>query len=93
MTKNDETISVGGLYVVQGKDGFGCIMKVLAVDEIAVHLCLYANCFLEQPKDVDPAQLTLRSTNDPGGFGISHFPVAKEDFLQDNPLLIKVVPV
>ncbi len=93
MGRNDGAIPVGGLYVVQDKDGSWRVMKVLAADEFAVHLCLYANSFPEQPKDVDPAQLTLGGINDSGGFGIGHFPLAKEAFLQDNPVLVKVVPV
>ncbi len=68
-------------------------MKVLAVDEFAVHLRSYANKYSEQPKDIDPSKLTLGGLNDPAGFGIGHFPLAKEGFFEDSPLLIKVVPV
>lgn len=93
MAKDDTSIKVGGLYATQDKDGSWRVMKVLAVDEFAVHLRSYANEFPEQPKDVDPSELTLGGLNNPGGFGIGHFPVAKEGFFKDNPVLIKVVPV
>ena len=93
VAKVDKSIQVGGLYTTQDKDGSWRVMKVLAVDESAVHLRSYANKFPEQPKDVDPAKLTLGGLNDPAGFGIGHFPLAKEGFFKDNPVLIKVVPV
>src|SRR3954453_22305299 len=88
-----QPIQVGGLYATQDKDGSWRVTKVLAVDEDTVHLRSYANKFREQPKDVDPATLTLGSVNDTGGFGIGHFPVAKEGFFQEKRVLIKVVPV
>lgn len=91
--KDDKSIQVGGLYATQDKDGSWRVMKVLAVDEHAVHLRSYANKFPEQPRDVDRAKLTLGGLNDPAGFGIGHFPLAKEGFFNDNPVLIKVVPV
>jgi hypothetical protein len=86
-------IQVGGLYTTQEKDGTWRVMKVLTVDEHAVHLRSYANKFREQPKEVDPASLTLGGLNDPAGFGIGHFPLAKEGFWKDSPVLIKVEPV
>src|SRR5262245_16383441 len=91
--KDKKTIQVGGLYATQDKDGSWRVMKCLAMDEFAVHIRSYANKFPEQPKDIDPAKLTLGGLNDPAGFGIGHFPLAKEGFYTDNPVLIKVVPV
>lgn len=93
MSQARQSILVGGLYATKDKDGSWRVMKVLAVDDHAVHLRSYANKFPEQPKDVDPAKLTLGGVNDPGGFGIGHYPVAKEGFFNDNPVLLKVVPV
>ena len=93
VAQRNNAIQVGGLYATQDKDGSWRVMKVLAVDNSAVHLRSYANRFPQQPKDVDPAKLTLGSLNDPAGFGIGHFPLAKEGFLDDKPVLLKVVPV
>ena len=93
MPKGNKSIEVGGLYATQDKDGSWRVMKVLAVDQFAVHLRSYANKFPEHPKDVDPAKLTLGGLKDPAGFGIGHFPLAKESFFNDNPELIKIVPV
>jgi len=93
VAKDSKSIQVGGLYATQDKDGSWRVMKVLAVDDFAVHLRSYANKFPEQPKDVDPAKLSLGGLKDPAGFGIGHFPLAKEGFFKDNPVLIKVGPV
>jgi hypothetical protein len=93
VAKDKTSIQVGGIYATQDKDSSWRVMKVFAVDEFAVHLRSYANKFSEQPNDIDPAKLTLGGINDPGGFGIGHFPLAKEGFFKDNPVLIKVVPV
>ena len=91
--KDAAPIQAGGLYSTQDKDGSWRVMKALVVDEYSVHLRSYANKFPEQPKDIDPAKLTLGDLKDPAGFGIGHFPLAKEGFFEDNPVLIKVVPV
>ena len=93
VAKNGKTIQVGGLYATKDKDGLWRVTKALALDEHAVHLRSYANKFSEQPKESDLAKLTLGGLNDPVGFGIGHFPLAKEGFFHDNPVLIKVVPV
>jgi hypothetical protein len=68
-------------------------MKVLALDEHAVHLRSYANSFKDRPNDLDPSELSLGAVGDPAGFGIGHFPIGKEGFLNDQSVLIKVVPV
>lgn len=92
-SQTDQGIQVGGLYVSQDEDGSWRVTKVLAIDEHAVHLRRYANRFAEQPRDIDPNQLTLGGLNDPAGFGIGHFPVAKEGFSKQKRVLVKVVPV
>ncbi|HSZ56114.1 MAG TPA: hypothetical protein VK797_10660 [Tepidisphaeraceae bacterium] len=88
-----ESIQVGGLYATRADDGSWRVTKVLAMDEFAVHLRSYANKFAQQPTEVDPAKLTIGGLNDPAGFGVGHFPMAKQGFLAGNPMLIKVVPV
>lgn len=110
MTKDTRSIQVGGLYAIHDPDGSWRVIKVLAVDDFAVHLRSYANRFPEQPKDIDLAKLTMGidnaeaakaliaklisgDINDAAGFGIEHIPVAKEGFFNENPVLIKVVPV
>lgn len=93
LPKDNKPIQVGGLYATQDDDGSWRVVKVLALDGHAVHLRSYANKFQEQPKDIDPATLTLGGLKDPAGFGIGHFPVAKEGFFKEKRVLLKVVPV
>src|SRR5260221_12935242 len=80
MAHDNKSIQVGGLYATQDKDGAWRVMKVLAVDDNAVHLRSYANRLPVLPKDVDPAKLSLSGLDDPGRFGIGQFPIAKEGF-------------
>jgi hypothetical protein len=86
-------IVVGGLYATKNEDGSYGVMKVLAVDDFAVHLRTYANRFKELPTDIDPATLSLGSISGNGGFGIGHFPLAKEGFWRDQPEFLKETPV
>lgn len=90
---NAREITVGGLYASRDDDGKYRISKVLVVDEFAVHLRSYANRFDTLPQDLDPAVLSLGGIGDPDGFGIGHFPLAKEGFWNDNPVLIKKTAV
>ncbi len=91
-TGNDSSarmIVVGGLYASQNEDGTFGVMKVLAVDDFAVHLCSYKNKFQELPRDLDSSILSLGGISDPDGFGIGHFPLAKEGFWNGNPVFLK----
>jgi len=88
----EEPIKVGGLYAEAGEDGKWRVVKVLAVDQRAVHLRLYANTFDQQPTHLDPAQLSLGDASNRANIGIGHLPMAKSGFL-DTHALIKVVPI
>ena len=93
MSNNDREIVVGGLYATKNEDGTYGVMKVLVVDDFAVHLRSYANRFNELPSEIDPSVLTLGSISDGGGFGIGHFPLAKEGFWNDDPVYLKKTAV
>ncbi len=84
---------VGGLYAVPNQDGTWGVAKVLAVDNAVIHLRSYANKFAQQPTEAEIPELTMDSSDDSPGMGIGHFPLAREGFFADNPVLIKVVPV
>lgn len=86
-------ISVGGIYAVKDPDGTWRILKVLVVEPGTVHVRSYANKFREQPKDVDPATLTMGSFGSAAGMGIDHIPIDRDGFLKDRPVLLRVVPV
>lgn len=93
MSKNERDMVVGGLYGTKNEDGTYSVMKVLVVDDFAVHLRSYANRFEELPSDIDPSVLTLGSISDGGGFGIGHFPLAKEGFWNDDPVFLRKTTV
>ena len=90
---HDREFTVGNIYATLDDDGKYRISKVLAVDEFAVHLRTYANRFDQLDRELDPAVLSLGSIDDPGGFGIGHFPLAIEAFANDNPIFLKQVAV
>jgi hypothetical protein len=93
---------VGGLYAQATEDGF-VVLKVLALDAIAVHIRVYANKFDERPDHVDPGKLTLGRVDMerlgvdpdyvPTGFGVGHMPISHRSFGAGKPRLITVVPV
>jgi hypothetical protein len=83
-----EEVVVGGLYATRDKDGTYRIVKVLVVDEYAVHLRSYADRFKELPTQVSSSQLSLGGFGRPEGFGIGHFPLAREGFDREERVLV-----
>lgn len=86
-------IIVGGLYATPDENGMYRVTKVLVVDQSIVHLRSYKNKFNVIPYDINSSKLSLGSINDPEGFGIGHFPMAKEGFWISNPIFLKQEPV
>jgi hypothetical protein len=86
-------IVVGGLYAARDEDGTYRILKVLAVDGLAVHLRCYANRFKELPAQVSSSELSLGGLGSPEGLGIGHFPLAREAFGGEEYLLVGREPV
>ncbi len=68
-------IVVGGLYAIRDPDGTCRIVKVLVVDEFAVHLRRCANRFKELPDQVTSSGLSLGGLDSPEGpaLGISRW--------------------
>jgi hypothetical protein len=93
MSDQEHEIVVGGLYATKNNDGSYRVMKVLVVDDFAVHLRSYANRFEELPSDIDSSILTLGSIADDRGFGIGHFPWDKKGFWNDDPVFLKKTSV
>jgi hypothetical protein len=81
-------IIVGGLYATRDKDGSYRIVKVLVVDEFAVHLRSYATHFKELPAQVSSSQLSMGGLGSAEGFGIGHFPLAREGFEREERVLV-----
>jgi hypothetical protein len=83
-----EEIVVGDLYAPQDQDGTYRIVKVLVVDEFAVHLRSYANRFKERPSQVRSSELSMGQFVSPEGFGIGHFLVTREGFSLEGRVLL-----
>ena len=94
MSESREAV-VGGLYATRGEDGLYRILKVLGVDEFAIHLRLYVNRFAELPQQVRSADLslTMQESGPPTALGIGHFSLAHEGFWSDDPVLVGQEPV
>ena len=68
-------------------------MKVLVVDDEAVHIRVYKERFEHRPSAVDPDRLTLGSIDDTDGFGVGHLPLAREEFMRWEPELLGTAEV
>jgi hypothetical protein len=88
-----DDIVVGGLYAVRDQDGTYRIVKVLVVEELAVHLRSYANRFTKLPARVRSSDLSLGGIGRPEGLGIGHFPLAREAFQHEERILVGREPV
>ena len=73
-----EDIIVGGLYATREQDGLYRTVKVLVLDEHVVHLRSYATRFNELPGQIHSSKLSMGSLGNADGFGIGHFPIARE---------------
>ena len=83
-----DDIVVGGLYAMRDEDGRYRIVKVLVVDDVAVHLRSYADRFEMLPTELSSSQLSLGGVGRPEGMGIGHFPIAREGFAREEHILI-----
>ena len=92
-------VKVGGLYAIAEEQGGYVVVKVLAVDHIAVHLRQYSNQFDTLPDELDPATLDWSldlekfKSDDQKAIGIGHFPVSLDGFWDDDPMLVQVAEV
>jgi hypothetical protein len=77
-------LKVGGLYIIRDKDSSFHAVKILVLDDDAVHMRAYSNSFKTEPKELSSDSLDIL---------LGHAPVSKEGFLADNPKLIKVEDV
>jgi hypothetical protein len=98
---------VGGIFRWSSKDGSYGVLKVLAVDEAAIHVRLHSNRFAEPPIELPhgleliglgPDHRERRQRGEPAeipaNLGIGHFPQSREAFRRTPGLeLIAVVPV
>ncbi len=100
---------VGGIYsIIKSRESgdFG-VVKLLVLDERAVHIRSYANRYAERPATVDASTLTLGSgtplirhpdgsitlPRPEGPMGIGHLPISRAQFLDWRPQLMMTQPV
>ncbi len=88
-SRHGDSIVVGGLYASKDEDGTFSVSKILAVDEVAVHVRIYKNKFPALPQQLDSSTLSLGKLGEVGGFGIGHAPIAKEGWLAAHTFLKK----
>ena len=80
----DPQLIPGALYCVTGSnEGTWQVMKVLALDEVSVHVRLYGNAFQRQPTTVAPALLDVAP----------FISLAPEDIEQEWPLSVGHLPL
>lgn len=91
-TRRSGGIVIGGLYASKNEDGTFGVVKVLAVDESAVHVRIYRNKFKSVPQDLDTSVLTLGRLGDSEGFGVGHAPIEKRGWI-DSQIFLKQEPV
>jgi hypothetical protein len=77
-------IKPGGIYSCKSGDGEFCIVKVLVVEDGAVHARLHKNQFKERPATIDPKELQV---------AIGHVPLAEAGFQNWEPVLLLEQPV
>jgi hypothetical protein len=82
-------VNAGELFsIVDGGERGGFkIAKVLAVDEHAVHVRVYAERFDAQPQEAHSADLSLGTIHDEE-FGMGHLPIDPAEFRAWQPVLL-----
>ncbi len=77
-------IKAGGIYSCKSGDGDFSVVKVLVVENGAVHARLHKNRFKERPTAIDPKQLEVV---------IGHVPLSEAGFRNWEPVLLMEQPV
>jgi hypothetical protein len=76
---HDNELKVGGLYLTKDESGIHSIYKIIAIDDFAIHLRMYADKFQNKPTQVSSKNLKVT---------IGHIPMDAEGFLAENPELL-----
>jgi len=81
-------LKVGGLYSVDDGEGNYRVAKILALDDSAVHICLYKNKYRSRPATVEGSSLSLGTIHDKDGFGMGHLPLSRTAFANWQPVFL-----
>ncbi len=77
----------GAYYSIIDGDDFSIAM-VLKLEPEIVHVRIYKQHFLQRPRSIDPAALTLGSIHDKDGFGMGHLPLRLATFTDREPMFL-----
>ncbi|HJN19137.1 MAG TPA: hypothetical protein QGH10_26835 [Armatimonadota bacterium] len=69
-------------------DGGFSLVKILVLDDEAVHVRLYRESYATRPTEVDPAELDYGGDEASGSFGVGHVPVERKGFDAWEPELV-----
>ncbi len=86
-------LQVGGLYAINLVESSFRVAKVLALNRQAVHVRVYGNHYASPPGDIDPAELDIRASGDPQGWGIGHLPLTWDLFASWQPHFLRAAEV
>ena len=93
-----EQLKAGGIYAIKSGANFK-VAKILIVDELSVHLRVYAGVYKELPQNIDSSKLSLNNlaldkvhemTDEEIGnsLGMGHIPVMKQGFVESQPIFL-----
>ena len=83
----------GDLVSVVTSDGPFAVAKILAVDDVGVHIRLYAERFHQRPGAASVLQRSLGPNTDGRPFSAGHLPLTSESFARWGPSFIISEPV
>ncbi|NJK27498.1 MAG: hypothetical protein HC925_01535 [Coleofasciculaceae cyanobacterium SM2_3_26] len=86
-------MDAGGIYSVDNRDGTYSLVKLLVVDPIAVHVCVYKERFPSRPTVADIESLKPGLMGDLNGIGMGHIPLSYGSFAEWRPKLITLSEV
>jgi hypothetical protein len=87
-------LKAGGLYSIDDGEGAFRVVKILVVEDDAVHIAIYRDKFYARPAKIDPASLSFGSVDkEEEGIGMMHLPLAREAFMRDRPVFISQTSV
>ena len=75
-------LHVGGLYAVPREAGAWTVLKILALDDVGVHVRTDSNVFPALPQAVDEAALYMQALHesDGGPLAMGHMPISHASF-------------
>lgn len=82
--KLQRNYAAGQIYSVGDKKRYR-IVKLLVVDDDAVHVSVYKNVYTVRLEQVDESTLTLGTIHDADGFGVGHLPLSRKVFQSWHP--------